>query len=185
MTTREEIKNLVAYMILSFSNYHPDVDSPMNVVDVFLDLLGDLPLDALKAAVRSCCAEPGRQFAPSAGEIRGAVIKLNAQASGLPSAGEAWGAVVASFERMPGGNMAGGGHNAILDNPLVVEAVQQMGGYGAIGTDFFDNQVANRAHFLKLYNALYEHELSTQLQLPVVKAYIEGQREETKLLEKG
>jgi hypothetical protein len=93
--------------------------------------------------------------------------------------------VVASFERMPGGNMAGGGHNAILDNPLVVEAVQQMGGYGSIGADFFDNQVANRAHFLKLYNALYEQELSTQLQLPVVKAYIEGQREETKLLEKG
>lgn len=156
MATREDVKNIIAYMSLVFPNYHPDVESQMNAVDVMLDLLGDIPTEVLQLAVRGVCAEPGRVFAPSVGEIRGRVADLRAKVDGVPSAGEAWGEIIGSFERMPGGNMAGGGHTPILDHPLVKKAIHCMGGYAAIGVDFFENQMANRAHFLKIYADLLE-----------------------------
>lgn len=176
MATRDDVKNILAYMALAFPNYHPDVTSaPVNSVDVYRDLLGDLPADTLKTATQACCAQPGRQFAPSAGEIRGMAVQLHAQAAGLPSAGEAWAAVIGSFERMPAGNMAGGGHdNPILDLPLVVETVRQMGGYASID---YDNQMAERAHFLKIYQAAYDRELTSAAQLPATQQYIEAHRQ--------
>ena len=172
MTTRADIKNLMAYMGMAFPNYKPVLEGEVNTVDVLFNLLGDIDLPALKTAVQACCAEPGRAFAPSAGEIRGMVTEFHAQASGLPTAGEAWGAIIASFERMPGGNMAGGGRGPILDNPVVKEAVHQMGGYAAIGVDFFETQMANRAHFLKIYGELCERTKRQQGRLPVVNDYI-------------
>lgn len=177
MTTREDMQYLMAYMAMCFPNFHPILDGKPNAIDVYLDLLGDMSLDTLKTAVRACCAEPGRAFAPSAGEIRGAATQMHARAAGLPTAGEAWAAVIGSFERMPGGNMAGGGSGPVLDNPVVREAVRQMGGFASIGMDFFENQMPNRAHFLKLYQALYEREMSGAAQLPQVTDYIEGKRQ--------
>jgi hypothetical protein len=164
-------------MKLSFPNYNPDVTSPLNTVDVFVDLLGDLDAVTLKTAVKSCCAEPGRAFAPSAGEIRGMVSSLRAKISGVPTAGEAWGEIIKSFERMPGGNMAGGGHTPILDHPLVKKAVYCMGGYTAIGVDYFDNIMANRAHFFRIYADLLEHFEDESTELPALTEYVQAQKE--------
>jgi hypothetical protein len=181
MATRDDIKNIIAYMALAFPNFHPDVESQLNTVDIFLDLLGDIQTDTLKLAVRAACTEAGRAFAPSVGEIRGIVAELRTKISGVPSAGEAWGEVIGSFERMPGGNMSGGGHTPILDHPLVQKAVHCMGGYGAIGVNFFDNQMANRAHFLRIYADLLDSWKSGATELPELTDYIAGQKE-TKLL---
>jgi hypothetical protein len=104
------------------------------------------------------------------------MAKLQAKASGTPSAGEAWGVVVGSFVRMPGGNMAGGGHDdPLLDHPLVVEAVRQMGGYSSIGIDFFDNQMANRAHFLRIYADLLDRSSRDVAEPPQITEYIQQQ----------
>jgi hypothetical protein len=176
MATRDDIKNIIAYMAEAFPNYHPDVTSPMNSIDVLCDLLGDLPADALKAAVRAACAQSGRAFAPSAGEIRGEVSRLRMKISGVPSAGEAWGEIIGSFERMPGGNMAGGGHTPILDHPLVQKAVRCMGGYASIGADFFDNQVANRAHFFRVYADLLASWKDEAAELPALTEYVQEQK---------
>lgn len=175
MTTREDIKKVMAYMGCAFPNYHPEIsEGGVNAVDVMEDLLGDLPKDTLMAAVKACCAEPGRAFAPSAGEIRGMAVSLHVRAAGVPSAGEAWAAVIESFERMPSGVMAGGGHTPTLDNPIVQEAVKEMGGYAAIGVDFYDNLMPNRAHFLKIYAALLARHQEDAATLPEVAGYIES-----------
>ena len=160
-------------MGLVFPNYSPTVEGEPNTIDVLFDLLGDLPPDTLEAAVKSCCSEIGRAFAPSPGEIREAAVKLHMKAAGVPSAGEAWGAVIGSFERMPGGNMAGGGHTPILDHPLVRKAVHCMGGYSALGADYFDNQMANRAHFLRIYGDLLETWKDDAGELPALTDYVQ------------
>ena len=176
MTTRDDIKKLMAYMACAFSNYHPVLEGEINAVDVMFDLLGDLPIETLQAAVKYCCAEPGRQFAPSAGEIRGAVSQMRIKIDNVPSAGEAWGAIIGSFERMPGGNMAGGGHGPVLDHPLVQKALHCMGGYAAIGSDFFENQMANRAHFLRIYADLLNSWKNDAAELPAITDYVEDKR---------
>ena len=65
MSTRKDIAEIIGYMKLAFPNYSPDVTSPINTVDVLLDLLGDIPAETLKLAVRAACAEAGRAFAPA------------------------------------------------------------------------------------------------------------------------
>ncbi len=172
MATRDEIKKVIGYIKLAFPNYAPVVEGEVNSVDVFTDLLGDVDADLLWLAVKSCCTESKRAFAPSAGEIRGAALELTAQACGIPSAGEAWAEIVASFERMPGGNMAGGGHSPVLDHPVVVEAVREMGGYTALGVDYFDNLMANRAHFLRIYPDVLGRWKRDAGQLPAVAEYV-------------
>jgi hypothetical protein len=96
--------------------------------------------------------------------------------SGVPTAGEAWGEIIGSFERMPGGNMAGGGHTPILDHPLVQKVLACMGGYAAIGADFFDNQMANRAHFIRFYNELLENWKTEATELPQLTEYVQEQK---------
>lgn len=171
MTTREDIKNLMAYMILAFPNYHPALEGGTNTVDVLFDLLSDLPIDTLKTAVKACCAEPGRAFAPSAGEIRGAVAKMDAAASGLKSAGEAWQEVMDYIR----GN---GCHGAVpeFSHPAIKKAVQAIG-LEEIGMS--EDVMVERAHFLKIYADLSQRAMSEYSQLPQVTAYIENQRQIT------
>jgi hypothetical protein len=127
MATREEIKSIIAYMALVFPNYKPDISSPLNTVDVFTDLLGDLPIDTLKTAAKACCAEPGRAFAPSAGEIRGMATQFHIKAAGVPQTGEAWQEVMDAIKY-------GGCHYGTpeFSHPLVKKAVQAIG-FEAIG----------------------------------------------------
>lgn len=174
MATREDIKNVIFYMKASFPNYHPELEGEVNTVDVLLDQLGDMDANTLQMAVRAACMPgTGRQFAPSSDEIRTAIANLHAQATGLPSAGEAWGAVIGSFERMPGGNMAGGGHGPILDHPIMQEVIRQIGGYSAID---YEDQMADRAHFLKLYSELRERSVREMAELPAITAYVNSKR---------
>jgi hypothetical protein len=171
MAERTDIKNLIAYLGMAFPNFHPDITSTPNTVDVMLDLLGDLAPDTLQAAVRSCCAEPGRAFAPSAGEIRGAAVKLHAQAAGLPSAAEAWGCIMESFKH------TSFDQPELLKHPMIQEAVRCMGGMERIGLS--EDNMADRAHFLKIYDTVYQQTLSDASMLPAVSDYIEAQRLET------
>jgi hypothetical protein len=76
VANRDEIKALVGFMMLAFPNFHPDLESEPNTIDVFEDLLGDIEGDKLRQGMRIACKEPGRAFAPSPGEIIGAVNSL-------------------------------------------------------------------------------------------------------------
>ena len=75
MANRDDIKKLIAYLALTFANFHPDVTSTPNTVDVWEDLLGDIEADKLQAGLRIVCKTP-REFAPPPGVIRAAVEGL-------------------------------------------------------------------------------------------------------------
>lgn len=88
MITRDEIKSLISRIIMAFPNWKPDDMTAL--VDFWLEMLQDIPANDLRAAIVSLISEPGRQFAPSIGEIRGKVVSISSAAAGLPSALEAW-----------------------------------------------------------------------------------------------
>lgn len=168
MATRDEIKQVIAYTSLVFANYHPMLEGNPNTVDVLYDLLGDLPVDTLRVAVKSCCSEIGRAFAPSPGEIREAAIKLHMRASGVPTAAEAWGAIMESFR------CTSFDQPEILNHPLVIKAIHCMGGMHAIGMS--ENNMADRAHFLKIYDQLLERAQEDAAELPILTEYVAARK---------
>ena len=171
MATRENIKAIIKYMRGAFPNYKPELTGGegWNAVDVLLDQLGDMDAADLLTAVRSACAESGRQFAPSAGEIRGAFADLKARAVGIPSAGEAWAAIMDSFRRVRSEQPE------MLKLPIVAEAIRCMGGLDTIGMS--ENNMADRAHFLKIFDQLRQRQLSEFVELPQVTQYIQTQKQ--------
>ncbi|HEY5269300.1 MAG TPA: replicative helicase loader/inhibitor [Anaerolineales bacterium] len=168
MANRDDIKKIMAYMGMCFPNYHPILEGEINAVDVLLDLLGDMDIEMLQAALKACCTEPGRAFAPSAGEIRGAASDLHARVAGLPTAAEAWGAVMDSFRRTSFDKPE------LLEHPLLKEAIRCMGGLEVIGMS--ENNMADRAHFLKIFEQLRERAIQETLELPAITEYIESKR---------
>jgi len=168
MANRNDIKKIMAYSGMCFPNFHPILEGEINAVDVLLDLLWDLDVETLQVAVKACCTEAGRAFPPSPGEIRGAATNLIARAAGLPTAGEAWGAVMDSFRR------TSFDRPELLGHPLVSEAIRCMGGLEVIGMS--ENNIADRAHFLKIFEQLRERAMRERLELPAITEYIESKR---------
>jgi hypothetical protein len=164
MVSRGEIKSVIGYMALAFPNFNPALEGTPNSVDVYADLLGDLDPDLLRLAVRDACAELGRRFAPSPGEIRAAAVGLRARAAGTPSAAEAWGAVMESFRRVRSQAPE------LLQHPLVAKAIHCMGGLERIGMS--EDNMVDRAHFMKIYEQLLARAQEDSARLPASQEYI-------------
>jgi hypothetical protein len=88
VATHKDIAIILSRYQAAFPNYNPS-DITL-AAEVWTEALGHIPADELKVAALACMVETGRAFAPSVGEVLGAVMRLRAQASGLPSAAEAW-----------------------------------------------------------------------------------------------
>ena len=166
MIPREEIKAIMFYMKSAYPNYNPVLDDKQNAIDVLLDLLGDLDSDTLWLAVKQSCSEPGRQFAPSVGEIRGAALNIKARASGFPDVSEVWGSIIRSFKQIDG-------HDDVLDHPIAQEAIGCMG--GLYNLEMSENIATDRAHFFRFFEQIRDRELKRMAELPVVTEYIESQ----------
>ena len=165
MSTRKDIAEIIGYMKLAFPNYSPDVTSPINTVDVLLDLLGDVPAETLKLAVKAACAEPGRAFAPAVGEIRETALKLTIRALGIPNEFEAWSEVCkmpkdmirSRIELDENGKMVTNESGAVIiveerlkwSHALIEKAALLMG-----WPDFpSEDESLDRAHFFQAYRA--------------------------------
>jgi hypothetical protein len=190
MSTRKDIAEIIGYMKLAFPNYSPDVTSPINTVDVLLDLLGDVPAETLHLAVRSACAEPGRAFAPAVGEIREAAIKLSVNALGIPNEFEAWAEVCkmpkdmirSRIELDENGKMVTDEKGAVIIleerlkwSHVLIEKTALLMGW----PDFpSEDESLDRAHFFQAYRSAVNRMMEEAGELPAVRKYIEGQRRE-------
>ena len=88
MATVKEIAIVLSKFRALFPNYNPtDITA---TAEVWREVVGHIPGDEFRVAALAASVEPGRAFAPSVGEVLGAVMRIRAQVSGLPSAIEAW-----------------------------------------------------------------------------------------------
>lgn len=170
MSSRDEIKTIVLYLKMAFPNFRPELDGKINSIDVLSDLLGDLPNETLWAAVKSCCAEPGRAFAPSAGEIRGKASELHAKASGIKSSGEAWQEIMDVIRDQ-------GCHGTPRWSSELVKRAVDCIGLESIGMS--EDVMPDRAHFLRIYTDLQRRALEDAAELPQVTEYVQGRRQIT------
>lgn len=183
MSTRNDIKSIIIYMQGLFPNYKPNLDpitdeNPFNAIDAMLDVLGDLDTQTLRMAVKAACTPgTGRQFAPSADEIRSALVGLQVRASGVPQPGEAWQEVIDEIRAHGCRRPTSSGYvirEPDFSHPLVAKAVKAIG-ITAIGDS--EDVMVERAHFLKIYSAYLERATQDAAMIPEAVNYIQAQKQ--------
>ena len=161
MCNQTDIAQIIGMLSAAFPNYKVSEYTP----SVYYETLKDIRSDELKAAVLHCVSQPGRAFAPSIGEIRGAVGELRKYSANLPSSYQAWQEVLTQMREN------GGDHgNPVWSHPLVERAVKTMGWREL---RMSENQTADRARFLQCYEQLSERAEREDLLLPEVRGYLE------------
>lgn len=105
---------------------------------VYVDLLADLPPVALKAAAEAHVATC--KWFPTVAELR--AFATQAQVGTVPTADEAWGEVVSEISRV------GSYDTPVFSHPAITNTVNAMGWRTLCMSE---EQMADRAHFLRLY----------------------------------
>lgn len=175
MSTQNDVLQVVNLIGQAYPNFSPTRET----VGVYYELLKDLPVDLLKAAALQCCAEAGRKFAPSVGELRGAAVALQVKAQGIPSTLEAWNETcTAHYRKVDENNLFFRDGQVYTTDPdahqwshPMVEKVARLLGW----PDFPDpeNESTDRAHFFRQYDAELLRYTSNEIELPEVRRYIE------------
>ncbi len=160
MANKHEIEIIIAKLSAAFPNWKVTAYT----VQVYLEDLQDIDSDTLEAAVKMCRTEPGRAFAPSTGEIRGAVGKLRGMASNTPSPYEAW----QEFKRA----VVSSNYSPEWSHPLV-EKTARLIGMRDYGQSNVDDEPSWRARFIQCYEQLLDRAQNENLLLPEVRGYIE------------
>jgi hypothetical protein len=157
MANKKQVAQILAKMSAAFPNWKPD----NLTTQVYFEDLQDIPFEELDVAANMARTQPGRAFAPSTAEIRGAVMELRASAQNLPSAGEAWQMIVM-------------GHWHDLPE-FVAEAANEMGGWEAL--HYSSNQAYDRNVFFKHYGNKLDRKKRELVMLPDAKLYLEQHEE--------
>jgi hypothetical protein len=178
MSNHVDIAKAVSVIAAAYPSFNPSKET----VEVYYQLLRDLDADEIQVATLYCCAEDGRKFAPSVGEIRGAAKLLRGKAAGIPSAFEAWQEVCdapksgetkrATEEKNEDGAWIIEVTKYKWSHPLVERTASLLGWPDFPG----DNTMADRAHFLKAYDEQFGNSAQNEMQLPMIADYIEKRR---------
>lgn len=157
-----DIEQIINMLEIAFPNFHPkDADKTR---ELYWQTLRDIPTDELKAAVLNCLTEAGRAFAPSVGEIRGAVANLRSMSSNVPSSYQAW-EEVRIFIR----------DNSYYvephwSHPLIEKTVRL---FGLENLRQSENGMSDRMRFIQCFEQLVERAMSDEMLLPEVHGYLE------------
>lgn len=163
MAIPKDIDQIIEMLKVAFPNFHPD---EMMTKEVYWRLLNDIPSEELKNAVLYCVSDRGRAFAPSIGEIRGAVSNLRRMIHNVPSVYDAWKEVLTQMSEN-GGDYG----NPVWSHPLIERAVRSLGWRNL---RMSENQSADRARFIQFYEELLERASIEDIMLPEVRGYIEA-----------
>jgi hypothetical protein len=152
----------IAEIMLILHTAYPHYRGKKDTARIYAELLADIPDDLLIAGAKAY-ATSGKFF-PSVAELREAAFDLQARARGIPSAAEAWGEVMHQVRNV------GSWGKPQFSTPLVYNAVDALGGWACLCAS--DNNVADRAHFLKIYDSLHERSRADVAMLPEVRGVI-------------
>jgi hypothetical protein len=160
MATPLDIAQIVKVISVAYPNWQ--VTEQTN--EVYYQCLADIATDELKAAVLHCITEPGRKFAPSVGELRGAIGDIRVRVNNVPTTYAAWQEVLEQIR------YTGSYGVPQFSSPLIERAVRQLGWRELC---LSENQTADRARFVQCYDQLVERATKDDVMLPEVRGFIE------------
>ena len=155
----------IAQIISVISAAYPNFVVTEKTVEVYWQILSDIPADELKVATLHCISESGRKFAPSVGELRGAVGELRSMSTNMPSSFQAWQEVQKQISDN-GGDFG----KPVWSCPLVERTVQAIGWRNL---RMSEDATADRARFIQCYEQFQERAQKEDLLVPEVKGFIE------------
>jgi hypothetical protein len=137
-----QIIKILSVMTLAYPKFELKPDT----LEVYILMLRDLDPVVLDQAAKICMAT--KTFFPAVAEIRAAAAEVTARANHLPSAGEAWGEITDKIKTH--GNTMTGKEYPTFSNPVVERVVKFMGWNNLC---LSENEIADRARFLQIYEA--------------------------------
>ena len=160
MANMQDIAILVTKLSAAFPNWKPNEYT----VEVYYQDLRDIPTDELEVAAQHCRSQAGRQFAPSTGDLRGAVLELRRMAEGAPTSYQAW-EEVRCFIR---------DNNTFIEprwsHPLIGKTVRL---FGMENLRQSENGTSDRMRFLEAYEQYAESAEREEMLIPEVRGYLE------------
>ncbi len=175
MASVKDIFEMVARLSAAYPNWNPTAYTN----EIYYQDLKDIDSDELFAAEQHCrtTTERDQRFAPSAGEIRKAVMDLRKLETKLPSSYSAW-EEVRCFIR----------DNSYFvephwSNPLIEKTVRV---FGLDNLRQSENGMSDRARFIECYEQFAEHVSKEEMMTSDVRGYIENKTQSAiKQLSKG
>lgn len=164
--TEAEAQKLVTVLVTAFPNtmVRMTTDQQQQTMTVFRRMLGDLDYATANAAVERLLATS--RFMPTVAEIRDVAMSLTVGEQ-IPG-GEAWGHVVKAIAaqgayRVPGTDF-------VFRDPVTVQCVAAL---GWMNLCMSENQPADRARFIELYDKLAARDRRLQLSegLPAMQRF--------------
>jgi hypothetical protein len=133
---------------------YPNAKISKETLKIYVGMLSDLSLEVLDCAIQKCLAES--EFFPTIAKIRSAASSLTSVTNCLPSSWEAWNEVTLQIR-----------HNGYYRTPqfsngLVARAVNALGWSQLC---LSENQIADRAHFVRVYEQLVASEMKKEMLL--------------------
>ena len=155
-----EFRKLMQFL----SKAYPRFTLEPETIEVYYQILSDLSLDLVKAAVLQLISDDS-PWCPAAGQVRGRAFDLLDRESGVPSAWDAWAEVTKRFGTH--------GHSRLpeFSHPLIKRTVDGVGGWRELCMS--TNAVADRARFVQAYEAIVRRERALTRMLPQVREMLE------------
>jgi hypothetical protein len=162
MANQKDIIEITSLIGETYTNFQPTAKT----IEVYYQILKDIDPNELKAAVLHCISQADRKFAPTVGEIRGAVGDLRRSSANVPGSYQAW-------EEVQNQILINGGDfgSPVWSHPLIGKAVKAIGWRNL---RMSENQTADRARFIQAYEQLETRMMKEEMLLPEVRGYIES-----------
>jgi len=151
-----EAKAQISEMIGALATMYPREEISTENCKAYAVKLCDIPVSVLIVVLDQCGAE--MKWFPSVAEIREKARLLTSQ-DALP-AFQAWAIVQKAFSETRWG------HSPEFNDPIIAEAVRCLGWNELCNSE---NQVADRAHFAKIYDQLVARRESDERLLPAAR----------------
>ena len=180
MATKQEFDRIWQTLLRSYPNFVKDSapDLLAGTFRMYERILSDLPADLLEVAVLQHIAT--NKWFPAISELRGAVLAATAPAH--RTAMEAWGEVLNAMNS-GGMRMMGDGDGYYppeWSEPILARVVTMMGWRELCNSK---DQMADRAHFMRAYDALVQREREDANMLPMMRQ-LAGRLAETNKLKR-
>jgi len=161
MATNNEITRVLGTLMLAYPSWGESAGTKIDgTLEVYRRSLIDIDGKLLEAAAMQHIAMS--KWFPSVSELRESALSIITH--GDESAEEAWGEVKKAIRTY------GSYREPVLNNAKIAQAVKIM---GWMNLCMSENEVADRAHFFKIYQSLQNREHYDQIALPEVKQVIE------------
>lgn len=165
-------------VVKTISAAYPRFDVDATAANVWMSFLADIPDDLLMAAVARFISSADHPFPPSIPEIRAQATDIRREVVGVPTAFEAWEEVINMPAPRTTRLMRDGvwvePEDAVWKNEVVGIVAARLGWPKRFPSG--SDEMADRAHFVKAYDAEVRKRLQTETQVPLVTKYIEQEK---------